>query len=145
MLSGSSRLDFTTHRAPYVAGLGWAPTGKDWLVVADVRARTSRDDTPTIEGKDQGIVRARTAGPGALVLTVEGVPAPARTVGAATTTEKARTLPTAAYLVDEADSVTVTLRFTQRLTVDPTDDDAASVTSPVDATDAHSEVVGPTT
>ncbi|KNX37930.1 hypothetical protein [Luteipulveratus halotolerans] len=135
---------FQAERAPWVAGLGWAPAGKDWLVVRDARAHTSRFSVPSISAAGGEDVQARAAGPGRLDLTVSDVGAPSRTVGTAAVSASSVTRPTAAYVIDSDASPTISLTYTQRLVADPTDKDAAAVTAPVTAMDSFSRTVPPT-
>ncbi|MBB2892627.1 hypothetical protein [Flexivirga oryzae] len=100
------------HRGVYVAGLGVAPAGKEWLVVQgasatrydqNVRVRDAHDDSKRAEYAPSG--------PPAVTVTVDGVSAKPRVAGSDTVIGDSVRVATRAWLVPAQKSATVRLRY----------------------------------
>lgn len=120
---------FDATRAAYVAGLGQAPSGKDWLVVRDVRVQK-----PYGVGKPMRVGRWSTeehsvdyvaSGQPSLRLEVSGAGQPAKTVGRDTRTTSDPRLATRAFLVPQDKPATVTMSY-RTAAVPAPDEDAVA-------------------
>lgn len=97
------------YRSGYVAGLGVAPDGKDWLLVHDSRVTRGRGDV-TVYGLE-GHATYRPSGKPTVAVTVEDLGAPDRVAGADTVEGADVHLAARAWLVPHGDGATVHLRY----------------------------------
>lgn len=120
---------FDATRAAYVAGLGSAPSGQDWLVVRDVRVQK-----PYGLGKPMAVGRWSTeddsvdyvaSGQPSLRLEVSGAGRPTKTVGRDTRTTSDPRLADRAFLVPQDKPATVTMSYRTAAVPAPDEDPVA--------------------
>ncbi|YAL82692.1 hypothetical protein ACMYYO_12260 [Dermacoccaceae bacterium W4C1] len=111
-------------RAAYVGGLGWAPPGQEWLVAVNAWASSTQSFVTHRRGEGKDVTYARydrAADPQAQMQVTAGASATAvpvaRSAGAGSVDRRSIQLPDRAYLVPQEELVTVTMKVSQRLTL----------------------------
>lgn len=120
--------EVSATRMPYVSGLGWAPRGKDWVLVT----QAGRDPSEEVvanwwPGKKSGFyhrdsggrVDYLASGKPTLTLAVTGADRPTRTYGKPTLDPATARLETRAYQVPASEPTTVTLTYRTKGKPDP--------------------------
>lgn len=110
-----------TTRQPYVAGLGWAPAGQEWLLLTQVSAGVSDRSTVRWRDGDSNAVEYDLNPDAKATLTVADLQPRARHA-VASRNGGVMALEDRAYLVPAGQMVKVSLRYTRSATLQPGQD-----------------------
>lgn len=116
--------DFDMTRSIYVAGLGAAPAGKEWLVVDGATVTRSRHQVSTFQPADHSKeARYLPSGPPTATLSVAGLGKPARVAGSDQITGDAVRLAARAWLIPATRDARIRLSYQLPTTLDRRDSD----------------------